>query len=92
MLLLRHASKYLVTYQNMVLEIQQTVLVWKASAGKYLEMHVIMDTSIRRYLEICVLGPIVWTRQLQGPSHREEQESWIPLHICSRESQLFGSH
>jgi hypothetical protein len=30
-----------------------------------------MDTSERRYLEMGVSGPIVWTWQLHDPSHRE---------------------
>ena len=42
-----------------------------------------MDTSVRRYLEISVPGPIVWTWQLQDPSHREEQESGISLSMDS---------
>jgi hypothetical protein len=29
-----------------------------------------------------VLGVIVWTRQLQDPSHREEQETWIPVSMA----------
>jgi hypothetical protein len=46
------------------------------SVEKYLEKHVSMDTSVRRYLEMGVSGPIVWTHQLQDPSHREVQEVW----------------
>jgi hypothetical protein len=38
-----------------------------------------MDTSVRRYFKMDVLGPIVLTWQLQDPSHREEQEMRIPL-------------
>jgi hypothetical protein len=40
-----------------------------------------MDMSGKRYLEMSVSGPIVWTWQLQDPSHGEEQETWIPLHM-----------
>jgi hypothetical protein len=38
-----------------------------------------MDTSVRRYLDMGVLDPIVWTWQLQDPSHKEEQETGISL-------------
>jgi len=31
------------------------------------------------YLKMGVLGPMVWTRQLHDPSHREEQETGISL-------------
>jgi hypothetical protein len=40
-----------------------------------------IDTSVRRYLEMDESGPIVWTWQLQDPSNREEQETWIPLNM-----------
>jgi hypothetical protein len=35
--------------------------------------------SARRYLEMGVPGPIVWTRELQDPSHRDVQETDITL-------------
>ena len=38
-----------------------------------------MDRSERIYLEIDVLGLIVWTWHWQDPSHKEEQETWISL-------------
>jgi hypothetical protein len=44
---------------------------------KYLETCMTMDTSERKYLEMGVLGPIAWTRQLQDLPHREEQETSI---------------
>ncbi len=36
-------------------------------------------TSVRRYFEMGVTGPILWTLALQDPSHREEQETGITL-------------
>jgi hypothetical protein len=36
-------------------------MVWRMTVGKYLEMG--------------VLGPSEWTRQLQDPQRREEQET-----------------
>ncbi len=38
-----------------------------------------MDTSVEEYLEMGVTVLIVWTRQLQDPSHREEQETCLSL-------------
>jgi hypothetical protein len=38
-----------------------------------------MDRSERIYLEIDVLGLIVWTWHWQDPSLKEEQETWISL-------------
>jgi hypothetical protein len=35
--------------------------------------------SAGRYLEMGVLGPSEWTRQLQDPQHKEEQET--PLYL-----------
>jgi hypothetical protein len=51
------------------------------AVGKYLEILVSVDMSVRRYLKMGVLGPIVWKWQLQDPSHREEQETWISLNM-----------
>jgi hypothetical protein len=38
-----------------------------------------MDTLVEQYLEMGVTSIIVWTWQLQDPSHREEQETCLPL-------------
>ena len=40
-----------------------------------------MDKSERRYLEMGVSGPIVWTQQLQDPSHKEEHGTGFPLSL-----------
>jgi hypothetical protein len=40
MLLLRHIEKYFVKYQNIVLEIQWTVLCMEMSVGRYSEIRV----------------------------------------------------
>jgi hypothetical protein len=40
MLPLRHKEEYFVKYQNIVLEIQQTVLSMDMSVGRYLEIRV----------------------------------------------------
>ena len=58
---------------------------------KYLETCMTMDTSERKYLEMGVLGPIAWTRQLQDLPHREEQETSMSLGIWIRESQMLKS-
>ncbi len=38
-----------------------------------------IDMSVEEYLEMGVTVLIVWTRQLQDPSHREEQETCLSL-------------
>ncbi len=38
-----------------------------------------MDMSVEEYLLMGVTVLIVWTRQLQDPSHREEQETCLSL-------------
>ncbi len=40
-----------------------------------------MDTSVEDYLEMSVLGLLVWTQQLQDPSHREAWETYLSLSI-----------
>ncbi len=45
----------------------------------------------RQYLKMGVSGQIVWTLQLHDPSHREEQETGIPLSM-DWESQISKSH
>ena len=49
------------------------------SVEKNLETRVSMDTSDRLYLEMGVTGPIVRTRQLHDPSHRDERDTCLPL-------------
>jgi hypothetical protein len=56
------------------------VLSMDMAVGKYFWRQVLsMDTSVEQYLEMGVTSPIVWTWQLQDPSHREEQEKCFSL-------------
>ena len=79
---LNHIGDFFCYVSKKYLENQRTVVTIEIGSWETMrEKGYCMDKSERRYLEMGVSGPIVWTQQLQDPSHKEEHGTDFPLSL-----------